>query len=207
MDQRRSSILVALSLVVLVAEPAFGSSPTQGAGARALVRGARLSVSVPPPLPTVAPLPGTNRYYFVCTARLMDTNVAESAYSNELCWTNTAKTNVVGLGWSASASAATNTILYRLYQGRVSGAYTNSQDAGTSLSASFVLMPLPSTNTILTFTTSGTNLAYSTNLAKGVWTPYRPPVTSLSVTNIFKTQWWLRGMGTTNKVAMAVRRY
>lgn len=104
-----------------------------------------------PPVPNaivVRPV-NTNRYYFAATAK--DTN-GESAYSNEASVPTTNKPMTVVVAWDASPSS---NVTYTVYQGTNSGAYTNTVNCGTNLTASVTILPKVWI-TVLTF--SMTNL-------------------------------------------------
>lgn len=166
--------LIALLLLVLCL--AHGG-PSQGDGARALLK--KSAATSPPPLPPKMLLaPGTNVLYFAATAT--DVWGLTSLYSAELVWVNTNRAQVITLGWDASPG--TNQITnYTVYQGRTSGVYTNSADAGTNLTASLRIVPAPKTNVVITVTSvNATNLQFSDRLTGG-WSLLN--ATNLTVTN------------------------
>lgn len=160
------------------------SYPTQGSGAADLIRlkaePAFATVKSPPPLPklrarAVLPKP-TYTFYFAATA--FDKDGLESGYSNEVTYSTTNPMNPVTLAWDASISS-NRPITYWIYQGGISGSYTNHYAAGTNLL--LTLRPsLPKTNLLITVTTTGaTNLAWAPSL--------RGPWTSLNSTNWMAT--------------------
>ena len=168
--------------IVLALVPACAFAPTKGEGAWDLLkpRPAKKAkvAAVVPPLPSIVIAPSTNRvpYFFAVTA-YNGTN--ESDFSNEVSYTRNSATNTALIfAWDAGTNAVGG---YRLYQGRASGTYTNTIDAGTNTQVTY-LFPPPLTNLLVTVSTAAGNLAKSTDL-HGVWRPLSPPQSSISLTN------------------------
>ena len=122
--------------------------PTQGSGAIALVKGAKVSQSISAlEVPKAIALP-PRLLFFVATA-IHDG--LESDFSNEIVTTNPWP----NLTWDSM----TNVTGFKVYRGRQSGTYTNSWDTTTNLFS--VPRPIRLTNEVITVTSQqATNLQY-----------------------------------------------
>jgi hypothetical protein len=141
--------LVVLGTIYFIIHSAQAASNTErGAGAAALLKGIKQPafpsipkfVSPPPKPPAV--------WYFSVTST--DSIGQESAYSKELVWTNTARTNLVGLAWDAPGPNLT----YAVYRGRAPDTYTNRASAGTNTRITLPLVLSP-TNSVVTISGVG----------------------------------------------------
>jgi hypothetical protein len=136
-------------------------APTQGSGAKALVRMAKSSLgaaSIPVPKAIIVPV---TTYFFAATAT---NDAGQSEYSNEAVFQNSNHVATVTLRWDA----VTNADSYTVWKGRQSRTYTNAYP--TLATTVVVALGMPRlTNLVVTVTsTNATNLLYSTSL-KGPW--------------------------------------
>jgi hypothetical protein len=147
--------LIRLLLLSFILYPlSLPSAPTQGSGARLLIRWSRASRQLPPLPPVAASRKSAaiRTYYFAATA--VSTNGLESDYSDEVQTTVARPT----LAWEDTHQSPRTT--YTIYRGTNTARYTASWSAGTNLSLT-IPPPILKTNRVITITTvNATNLAY-----------------------------------------------
>ena len=156
---------VLLAFLLFCAWIVARGGPTQGAGAKALLRGIKQAKSPTMPKAIVLPPKPAAIYYFTATAH--DANGLESDFSNECRFTNSAKLSTVALAWDRSTGS--NVTGYTVHKGRAPGQYTNSYPAGTNLTLRVPLAPPPLTNVLVTVTGPGTNWSATNPTGMRLW--------------------------------------
>jgi hypothetical protein len=177
--------LLLISALAMMLWKCQAASPSQGAGAKALLSGVK-SGSMPLPKATIGPVT-TNTWYFAATAT--DTNGLTSDYSNEVTTNLPSTIKTVTLLWNPSPSS--NIAGYNVFKGKVSGIYTNKYAAGTNLTLEIPLSsPLPSNRVVTLKPMVATNLS-------GPWTVFTnwPSVTW---TNPLGNRWFKLAVTETN---------
>lgn len=192
----KAKTLLVLACCWMVARGA----PSQGDGARLLVRQARASqINQSTLLPAaIVVVPHVREYHFAATAT--DAGGLTSDFSTEAVLQVTNRIPTVTCAWDPPTG--TNAIArYTLFQGPAAGTYTNSVTT-TNTQATIEISPPVPTNLVLTVTSVGlTNILWREGLKEN-WALLG--ATNLSVTNHAPTKLRLyRGLG---KPATAVKR-
>lgn len=140
----------------------------------------------------------TNLWFFAATAT--DKQGLESDFSSEVVLTNifsNSPISLVTLAWDKSSG--TNVITnYTIYFGSAHTNYTNLTLVGTNLTGTVRVLPAPLTNTVLTVTTTGTNL-YRSSTLNGPWISLGR--TSYAVTNS-PSPFYFRSRPSSSKVSI-----